>query len=56
MIYRTLLLLVVAAIIIHVWADTSLVTITNPVSNQVLIPNQQVIVQYTVNGVPGQRE
>lgn len=53
MIYQ-LLLLAIAAIVSAVSADTTLVTITNPVNNQVLIPNQQVIVQYTINGVPGQ--
>ncbi|KAI7895666.1 Six-hairpin glycosidase-like protein [Mucor mucedo] len=33
-------------------ADNSLITVNNPVANQVLTPGQQVIVQYTVNGIP----
>lgn len=30
---------------------TNLVTINNPITNQVLTPSQQFTVQYTVNGI-----
>lgn len=53
MLYHQIVIMMVA-IISAVSADNALVTFTNPVNNQILIPNQQVIVQYTVNGVPGQ--
>lgn len=33
-------------------STASLLAINNPVANQILIPGQQVIVKYTVNGVP----
>lgn len=33
-------------------ADGNLITVNNPVANQILTPGQQVIVKYTVNGVP----
>ncbi|GAN08602.1 hypothetical protein MAM1_0214d08117 [Mucor ambiguus] len=50
--YITLVLAVIAVAVADEATTNTLVTITNPKANQMLIPSQQLILQYTAHGVP----
>lgn len=50
-----LLLAVIAVTVADEATTTTLVTINNPKTNQMLIPSQQLILQYTINGVPSSK-
>lgn len=50
--YITILLIAINIIVADETTTNALVSINNPKVNQMLIPGQQVILQYTINGIP----
>jgi hypothetical protein len=50
--YITILLTAINIIVADKTTTNALISINNPKVNQMLIPNQQIMLQYTINGIP----